>query len=380
MPAKGLNGEQVAAWRMERHGLLRRGGEADWPEAVRRIGGLNARSLAAAELAVWARADGIGPEHIRRAWREERLLAKTWAMRGEPYLLPAGELPSMLSALRASAPDSYRKPLRLNGRVVTERQLDDITEATGAVLGGEPLTLERLAEAVAAHTGQDALRELLLSGAAELLRPAAGQGLLCFGPSDGERDTFVRPDQWIRRWSAPSEPPETILAEAAKRYLACCGPASYEDFGRWWGMDAGKAKRLFRALEGEIVSVTVDGREGWALRSAVDELYAAAIPAGTVRLLPQFDPYTVSLAQRSSSVLAETVKPRVYGSQGWVAAVVVVDGRFAGTWETEAKRGQVELRVDWFEPSKVRPQTRAALEDEAGRLVEYYESELILRC
>ncbi|GAA3411428.1 winged helix DNA-binding domain-containing protein [Paenibacillus hodogayensis] len=380
MSAQGLTWEQVAAWRYDRQGLLRRADKADWPELARRVGGLHARSLAAAELAVWARAEEVKAGDMNKAIGEERSLAKTWAMQGEPYLFAAVELPLILSALRESAPDYFRKPSWLGARGITLRQLDLLTEGVGAVLGEEPQTPERLADAVARHTGQESLRGLLLTGWSELLRPAASLGLLCFGPNEGESVTFVRPDQWIKRWIEHSEKTESALLGALRRYVACSGPATFEDFGRWWDMEAGKVKKLFRLLEEEIVSVPIEGREGLALRKTVEEIRSAAIPEGTVRLLPQFDPYTVSLAQRSTSVLAETYKSRVYGSQGWVNPVVAVGGKFAGTWATEEKQGRVELKVEWFEPSKVRPPVRAALEEEAARLVEYYESELILRC
>lgn len=380
MPAKRLSMQQVAAWRLTRQNLLRRTGKEGWLDTVHRIGGIPSRMMQAVELAVWARADGVKPADIRQALREDRTLVECWAMRGERYVLTSVELPRVLSALREYTADSSRKSQRVNGRLVSQRQADDLLEGIGAVLGQEPKTLESLAAAVAASKGQEELRALLLEGSADLLRPAAREGLLAFGPKEGEQDTFVRPDQWIKRWSAPSESPEAIMREAVKRYLSVYGPATFEEFARWWNIDTSAAKRLMRSLEGDIAAVIVDGREGWLLRSDVEELHAASMPEGTVRLLPHFDPYTVSMAHASSSFMKEPYRPLLYRGDGVVAPAVLLDGRVEGIWTLEAKKNQTELQVNWFEPSKVRSQTRAKVEEEAARLLDFYESDLILRC
>lgn len=378
MSAKRLSSEQVTAWQLNRQGVLRRGGKEGWLDTVRRIGGIPAYSAQAVELAVWTRADGVRPDDVRHALREERTLTKTWAMRGAPYVLPSAELPQTLAALRANAAaDGGRKTVALPK---SRERAEAVIAAIGNVLGKEPLTLERLAGAVAEHSGREELGGLLLADSAELLRTAAREGLLCFGPSEGEHDTFVRPDQWIRRWIEPSQSPEATMSEAARRYLSVYGPAAYEDFGKWWGLDSSRAKRVLRSLESDIAAVTVEGRECWALRSTIDELHAASVPEGTVRLLPLGDPFTVSVAHRSHRLLPEPLRPRVYRSEGPASPVVLVDGRFAGVWSLETKRSQTELKAEWFEPSKIQPSIKKALEEEAARLVDFYETDIILRC
>jgi hypothetical protein len=380
MSAKGLTGEQVAAWRFERQGLLRRKGKEDWLDAVRKIGGVHAQVMSAAELAIGARADDIQPEHIQRALWEEKSLAKTWAMRGTLHLLPSDAMPGMLSGLRESMSAFYRRPSWLAHHGVTQEQMDAISDGLRSRLGSEPLTREQLAEEIVAHTGHESLRELLLSGWGALLKPAAHEGLLCFGPSQGQNVTFVRPESWLPKWREPAESTEALLREAGRHYLSVFGPALYEDFGRWWGIDPSKAKKVFRSLEGDIVSVPVDGREAWALRSTVEDIRAASIPDNTVRLLPHFDPYTVSLSHRSDYVLAEQHKPLVYRNQGWIYPVVLVNGRMAGNWELEKNRNQIELKVEWFDSSsKMKPAVRAGLEDEAARLAAFYDTDIIMR-
>lgn len=381
MSASTITSAHVAAWRMSRQGLLRRAGKEDWLDTVRRIGGLHAQVMSAAELSVWARADGVSPDDVKRALWEDRTLVKTWAMRGTLHLLPADELPTTVAALRETVSTFYRKPSWLNVHGITLEQLDAVIEGIRRSLGEEPLTREQLADALVAHTGQEKLRELLQSGWGSLLKPAAHEGALLFGPSQGQNITFVRPDRWLPRWTSPSVSPEEAVRGAVRRYLSVYGPATYEDFGRWWGVDVSKAKRLFRSLDDELVSVRVDGREGWMLRDDAPSLEAASVPDGTVRLLPHFDPYTVSMSHRTQHVLAEPYKPLVYRNQGWIYPVVLVGTRMAGIWETEKKRGQIELKVEWFEPPKGKQAaaTRAGLEEEASRLAAFFDADIVMR-
>src|SRR4029450_11009086 len=51
-------------------------------EVAAGIAGVHAQVLSSAELTLWARVEGLGPDHVRRALWEDRSLVKTWAMRG----------------------------------------------------------------------------------------------------------------------------------------------------------------------------------------------------------------------------------------------------------------------------------------------------------
>lgn len=379
MSAKALTWEQITAWRMSQQGLLQRAGKERWLETAARIGGLHAQVMSAAELAVWARADEVEPADIQRALWEEKTLAKTWAMRGTLHLVPTAKLPEILLALRESVSAFYRRASWLNYHGVTMEQLDAIIEGAGAVLGSEPMTREQLADAIVERTGHTELKELLMSGWGALLKPAAHEGKLLFGPSQGQNVTFVSPEKWLSGWRTTGISTEDALQEVVRRYLSVYGPATYEEFGKWWGVDASKAKKLFRSLGDEVVPVKVEGWEGWVLQSTVSDMHNASIPNGTVRLLPHFDPYTVSMSHRSQYVLDDMHKPLIYRSQGWIYPAIVVDGRMAGVWELEKNRKQIELKLEWFEQPRLSPAVRSSLEEEASRLAAFYDTDIMMR-
>src|SRR6476620_9471601 len=98
MAVKSLKWNQVTAWRLSQQCLSPRLKRQDFLEAVTRTGGIQAQVMSAAELALWARVDGLIREDVQSARWEDRTLVKTWAMRGTLHLLAASELPLYVAA------------------------------------------------------------------------------------------------------------------------------------------------------------------------------------------------------------------------------------------------------------------------------------------
>jgi len=68
-----------------------------------------------------------------------------------------------------------------------------------------------------------------------ILRPAAFEGRLCFGPSVGQRVRFTRPNTWLANTGCSVSPPVDPLAATAavtRRYLEAYGPATVHDLAR----------------------------------------------------------------------------------------------------------------------------------------------------
>jgi hypothetical protein len=95
-----LTWSQVHAWRLSQHGLLPRLHRQNVVQAVTRTGGIQAQVFSAAELALWARTEGLAREAIQAALWQEHSLIKTWAMRGTLHLLATSELPLYVAARR----------------------------------------------------------------------------------------------------------------------------------------------------------------------------------------------------------------------------------------------------------------------------------------
>ncbi len=251
----GLGWEQVRAWRVARHGLAERAPACELLPSVSRLCGVHAQLMGSAELTLWARLEALDPGAVARALWEDRTLVKTWAMRGTLHLLPAGELGLWLAGLGTY--DHYLKPAWIRAFDISEAALLELIDEVGDALGGEPLTRAELAAAVVERTGDEGLREKLGQGFGAYLKPAAFRGRLCFGPGDGQKVRFTRPDVWLGR-EIERPDGEEALREIARRYLAVHGPATREDLRRWWATTPAAAGKLLRSLE-DATEVELDG-------------------------------------------------------------------------------------------------------------------------
>jgi hypothetical protein len=115
--------------------------------------------------------------------------------------------------------------------------------------------------------------------------------------------------------------------------------------------------------------VEVGGERAYALAKDGDELRNAA-PVPGVRLLPGFDQYVLVASVGASRFLPHARhRRRVFRDQGWISAVVLVDGRMAGVWRHERKGKSLRVEVEPFAALPAR--VRRAVGEEAERLASF---------
>ena len=358
MPVK-VGRPQALAWRMRRH-LLEPVGDPPVEAVVGRLCGVQAQVASSAELAVRVRRAASSPGEVARALADGRLI-KTWAMRGTLHLLTPEAGVAFLSLIAAAQPWARPSWQRYFG--VTPEVLQALREAAREALDGTALTREELVSAIASRPGLGHVGEALRSGWGTLLKPLAWQGDLCFGPAQGARVTFMRPEAASPRWPGLPDP-EQAAPVAITAYLGAYGPTTVEAFGNWMAGGWFGRRRLrgwFEALGDRVAAVEVDGEAAWVLAEHADEL-ASSSPTAAVRLLPGFDQYVLGPGTADDTVVPAGRRGAVSRQSGWIAPVVVAGGRVGGTWELDGDL----VRVAWF-PETGRPPA-AALESEVGRL------------
>ncbi len=293
----------MRASRLARSHLAVRAPASRLVDVVRDVCGIHAQVMGSAELQLAARVEGITQGDVREALWERRTLAKTWTTRGTLHIHPADELSLWTAARRA---------VEEGGRV-------DLVPAIGEALRSGPLTREALADAVLERV-PTAPRDELASGWGFHLGDAATAGLLCFGPPEGAKVTFVHVEDWLgpqRRWR-----PETALAEVARRYAHAYAPVGLRQLREWL-----------------------------AARVEVDVPEVALAPGdGSVRLLPEYDPYVMAFREREHLVPPEVVEQvRAHGKGRYEGAAgtpfLVVDGIAAGIWRRRKTAKRIELTV-----------------------------------
>jgi Winged helix DNA-binding domain len=355
-----------AAFRLSRNHLNARVPRGSLVEVARRVGGLHAQVMSSADLSLWTRVRGHRPSDLPRALWEDRTLVKTWLMRGTLHLVPAADLPVYCAALDSRG---HYTGAWLRYFDVTARDMERLIDVIGESLD-EPRTRRELGAAVDARLGAGMGKKLVESSWGSFLKPAARRGLLCFGPSEGQTVTFVRPDAWLAKWRHVE--PEDGRAELLRRFLSAYGPASRDHFAEWSG--GGHVRGLgatWQLIADELAEVEP---KRFLLSHDVETLERARA-SRVVRLLPGFDPFLLP-RQIRPHLVSEEDYDRIYRPQGWITPVVLQGGRAIALWPWKRKGTKLEVSVEPLET--LNAQTRAAVERETTALARYLGAELVL--
>ena len=350
--------DQVAAFRLTRHHLLERAPARSLVTVAGDMAGAQAQLLSAAQISFWTRVHDLEIAHVQQAL-DKRTLVKASCMRRTLFLVPSRDL---AICVRGTARRAEREIRWALGKGVPERVVDAAIDAVLGVLD-EPLTRPEIAERTSRKMGLQVQsyhgggwgnrRELaavpvgsLNYPVVELLHLAGGRGVVCYGPNRGNEPTFVRADAWIPKWKdVPREDAERVLL---RRYLKAFGPATFRDFAMWSGMTFTEARQIWASEQADFASVNINGWTAEVLRKDLKVLAKAKFERPLVRLLPYFDTFLLGHKEREH-LMAAKHRPNVYRPQGWIAPVVLLDGRAAGVWQHSREGNRIVVQVKKFE-------------------------------
>ena len=357
--------ERIAALRMRRQHLADRAAHGQWLDVVRSLVGVQAQVMGSAELAIHARVEGLTRDEVRDALWRERTLVKTWAMRGTLHLVASDELAELVGALGTRI--NWLRPVWLRYFEVTAEEMLALQDGIGEVLTDRPMTRAALGQALATKLGDPAFADRVTSSWGTFLKPAASRGYLCFGPDDGRNVTFVDPRAWLGR--AMPEPSEDAIGAVIDRHLGAFPGSSRGELARWWGVQGGAPlRRPIASLGDRVVEVSAAGTKVLVRRDDLADL-ANVDPSTDVRLLPGFDPYTLSLQKEAEPLLPLARRPLVSRTAGWISQVVLVGGAVVATWTHEVKKDRLAIDVaPWRRLTKAE---RAAIDGEAARIGDF---------
>ena len=247
MTAKALTWSQVHAWRLAQHRLAPRLNRQDVVEAVTRTGGIQAQVVSAAELALWARIDGLSRADIQTAlWRG----APGQDLGDARHVTPA-------CCPRASAVcrGAQQAQLAQLGGLFCLLRFDTGAArclarrySTGAI--PSPMTRQDLADAVCQPFGYSWSSANLMQSSAGIAAKTIGlPGRPLLWAEPGPERAFVDPKVWIHLGDQFNR---RRRYDIARRYLQSYGPATRDDFALWWwgGGGISPAKTYsFKSLE-----------------------------------------------------------------------------------------------------------------------------------
>ncbi|MEV4253356.1 winged helix DNA-binding domain-containing protein [Spirillospora sp. NPDC049652] len=324
------------------------------PEAVQRLGGLQAQEPKPPFFGLWSRLEGFRAKDLHTAVHDRSVVRATY-LRGTLHLVSAADY----AALRATLQPMLDGALKVLGDKAAGLDRPAVLAAARRHLTEGPRTFNEL-------------RALLQEDFPDVYDRALGYAVrmwlpLTMVPTDDRwgfprTASFTPADTWLH--TALSDGPDDEAL--ALRYLAAFGPATAADAQTWSGTAACGAalERLrprLRTFQDE------RGRELFDLPDAPRPDEDTPVPA---RFLPEFDNLVLAHADRRR-VIADAHRPLLTTKNLRVRAVFLWDGFAAGLWELERKRKVATLRLRPFEPLPREAVT--ALTAEAESLLNFAE-------
>jgi hypothetical protein len=254
---------------------------------------------------------------------DDRLIVRTWPLRGTLHIVAAADVRWLLDLLaprQLAKQAGRRRQLGIDAETLAHSR----TVCQQALEGGKQLergamfaTLEANGVSTAGQRGIHILGHL------------AQEGLLCLGPRAGKQFTFTLLDEWVPH--ARTLGRAEALAELARRYFRGHGPATVQDFAWWAGLTLGDARAALAAAAPHLAQETVGGEVYWQ---------AAGAPAVDVNrladsawLLPGFDEYLLGYTERSAALAPQHAPLTHPGANGMFLPVIVLSGRVVGVWK-----------------------------------------------
>lgn len=279
-------------------------------DVVGHLVAVQAQDPVGARLSVRARSSGLTATDVDRALNERELVV-SWLNRGTLHLVRSEDLPWLHALTTPQLAVSNRTRLRQCG--VTQAHSERAVEIIQEVLTDGPATRAELRAALEAD-GVPVLGQAV----PHLLLLATLRGVCVRGPVVGREHAFVLLQDWLPE-SAPVDR-DRALAQLGRRYLRSHAPATDRDLAKWAGIPLR------------------DARTALSLAGPPDDTeQAPALPPP--RLLGVFDELLMGWASREP-VLGEHTQ--LVTSNGIFRAVVLVEGRAAGTWTRPGGHVQLE--------------------------------------
>jgi hypothetical protein len=346
---------------LARQGLLQRF-DLDLVDAVESFGAVQAQQWSSPPIGLWNRLRDFKAADLWTALERGDLITGM-LQRRTLHLVSAREHPAYSRIATETGVDGWlaRGMVRPSGAAAL---LADTLRHAAVVRTGEELTA--YAEAwVAAHPS--ALPAEAVAAQREYAwRPFRAQPAFVRAPATG--GWSARTPAAYRAAPFPPSGSDAAWDLVVRRYLGAFGPAGADDVASWLGCGVGVVRPVLERLD----LITL-GEEG--SRRVLYDLPGAVRPPADVdappRLLPAFDGALLAYAAgRRGRILPDEYRERVYqrANLRWLPTLLV-DGRVAGVWSTETRRGSAVVTVTAFE--KLPRAVAALVEAEAAALCRF---------
>ena len=321
-------------------------------DAVSHLGAVQAQDFTAAKWALGLRIKNSTDEDIEKAFNEGTIL-RTHVMRPTWHFVVPEDIRWMLELTAPRVKTllaHYNRKLELDDALFAKSNAAIVK----ALQGHTYLTRQEL-KAILTKIGIETNVQRL----AHIITWAELEGLICSGPRRGKQFTYAILEERVAKTEKLSR--EQALAKLALNYFTSHGPAQLKDFSWWSGLSVKDARDALDLIKSDLEQATFDGKTYYWF-SAETEVTAPKMPSAF--LLSIYDEYTIAYKDRGDISEARDIE-RMISMGNALTAVIILNGKVAGTWDKTLKKNAVEIRLNPFR--NLNKEEQEALESEVSR-------------
>ena len=319
-------------------------------DAVTHSMAVQAQDFAAAKWALGLRIKNSTDRHIEQAFNDGKIL-RIHVMRPTWHFVRPEDTRWMLELTAPRVKSllaNYNRKLGLD-----EALFKKSNTAIARALEGHNYLTRRELKAILADKGIETDVQRL----AHIVVRAELDGLICSGPRRGKQFTYALLNERVPKTSRQNR--DKSLAELALRYFTSHGPAQLKDFSWWSGLSEKDARAALDMIKSGLNPATCNGKTYWSFP------HMELIPdPPSVLLLSVYDEYTIAYTDRSDISESRDIE-RMIAMGNALTAVIVLNGKVAGTWHKATNKDSVRISLNPFR--KLDSGEREALESEAAR-------------
>ncbi|WP_430535588.1 crosslink repair DNA glycosylase YcaQ family protein [Listeria rocourtiae] len=197
-----------------------------------------------------------------------------------------------------------------------------------------------------------------------IIAQAAIAGILYLLPSSDAVKNYSHRIRLGNYQAWTSEPKANLeaLMMLIRRYLKGYGPATWEDFRHWSGLNIGEIKPAIAGLEAELDTFTIESQAYVSLKGEKTMLTAQKI-----FLSGKFDQAVIAYKD-PTWIMTEAQRKSAWTVNGHCSAIIVANNQAIGLWKYDWKKDTLQFTVSYFETPCFETEIKQELEHFASRL------------
>jgi hypothetical protein len=344
---------------------------------ISKVCGLNAQSAKSPYISLWNRICDLEKRELSKVQYKEKLLIKSWFMRGTVHIIPVNEFSVYHNALRSFLIERLNRYIKSSGLEFFKHKEGKLEESIIDSLKREPLTMKELSRETGALLKDYSEKEQKVILKREILK-LSHLGLICHERPTGswyhfKENRFTTVEDWSSGREIDSIDEKEAREKFLIKYLHGYGPAKIHDFAYLSGFKVKESKDILRRVQDKLEKVKIKDCKGtfWILKEDIDAMVnidsTEELP---IHFLPEFDSYLMGHKDKTH-FLDEKYKKKVFLPLADVAPVILQNGRVIGTWNYKFKDNS--LTISNFD--KLDKETNEKIENKANQLKQFIETE-----